>query len=338
MNIDELLQRMPEGRYHADPCETPSLSSSIARVLNDQSPAHAYLRHPRLGGAPSVHSKQFDFGKSGHTLLLKRGQPLAPVWIQNVSKGKPEHWCVPDNPDEPDPATILGFKPAENWRTAIAREAQAKLRAEGRIPVLEADRKEMMTAVTSWREKLAKHRDEFGKPDPIRLDGVCERVAIWHSRTEKGPVLCRAMFDHVKFDGFEYDGEFRPSGATIDELKCTTDARPGTCVRRIIQKGYHIQRAAYVDAISTLFGLHQRVKHRWIFAEIVPPYAVTVMVADGGMRTLGEFMWERAASRWHDCITNGEWPDYSGRTHTAEAPPWALREMDEYDADRWGSA
>ena len=37
--------------YHADCCESVSLNSTIAKILVSQSPKHAWLKHPRLGGA-----------------------------------------------------------------------------------------------------------------------------------------------------------------------------------------------------------------------------------------------------------------------------------------------
>src|SRR5258708_2254328 len=34
--------------YHQDPAPEPSLSSSIVKLLDQQTPAHAYAAHPRL--------------------------------------------------------------------------------------------------------------------------------------------------------------------------------------------------------------------------------------------------------------------------------------------------
>ena len=34
--------------YHADPAPEPSLSSSVAKILVNLSPAHARIAHPRL--------------------------------------------------------------------------------------------------------------------------------------------------------------------------------------------------------------------------------------------------------------------------------------------------
>ena len=46
------LVRMPARDYHADPGETPTLSASIAKRIVNESPLHAWLKHPRLGGLP----------------------------------------------------------------------------------------------------------------------------------------------------------------------------------------------------------------------------------------------------------------------------------------------
>ena len=48
--LDAGIHDIPPREYHADPCPAPSLSRSIAKLLVERSPAHAYAAHPRLGG------------------------------------------------------------------------------------------------------------------------------------------------------------------------------------------------------------------------------------------------------------------------------------------------
>lgn len=60
--------------YHADPCERPSLSSSIAKILIEKTPRHAWHAHPRLN--PNFEPKQeskFDLGSAVHELMLGKG-------------------------------------------------------------------------------------------------------------------------------------------------------------------------------------------------------------------------------------------------------------------------
>ena len=76
-----------EEDYHADKlpdwCTGPSLSNSMAKILLDKSPAHAYAAHPRLGGAgrvlPASTLQTFDAGKLAHKLLLGRGAEVVVI-------------------------------------------------------------------------------------------------------------------------------------------------------------------------------------------------------------------------------------------------------------------
>lgn len=95
--------------YHADPAATPSLSSSLAKVLLGQSPLHAWHQHPRLGGKPSTeNSDAMDRGSIIHALILGKGAGFARL-------------------DYAD------------WRTKESRERRDEARASGQVPIL-ADR------------------------------------------------------------------------------------------------------------------------------------------------------------------------------------------------------
>ncbi len=43
---------VPSAVYFADPAAQPSLTQSIAKILIEKSPLHAWHEHPRLGGKP----------------------------------------------------------------------------------------------------------------------------------------------------------------------------------------------------------------------------------------------------------------------------------------------
>ena len=92
--------------YFADPCPTPSLTQSVAKILLDRSPAHAWIAHPRLNPewAPSDPTK-YDVGNIAHRLLIGRGKELAVI-------------------------------EADDWRTKDAKEQRAAAQQEGRLGVL----------------------------------------------------------------------------------------------------------------------------------------------------------------------------------------------------------
>lgn len=65
---------VPAADYHADPCERPSLSSSVAKILIEKTPRHAWAAHPRLN--PNFAANQdskFDLGSAVHELMLGKG-------------------------------------------------------------------------------------------------------------------------------------------------------------------------------------------------------------------------------------------------------------------------
>lgn len=147
-----------EAAHHADPCETPSLSPSIAKVLLDASPLHAWQRHPRLGGTPREATATFDHGHLVHALVLGRGAEIVTV-------------------------------DAEDWRTKAAREARDAARDAGKIPVLAGDLDAAQEGATKIRERLA----DRGLP----LLGRSEVTAVWQEPVLGGSIWCRGRMDHV---------------------------------------------------------------------------------------------------------------------------------------------
>lgn len=153
--------------YHADPCEEPSLTATIAKILVAQSPKHAWAAHPRLN--PNYERKdddRFDIGNCVHALLL----------------------------EGVDVVEVVAY---DDWRTAAAREARDTARQYGRIPLLAkqaGDVHRMYEAVTAKIPEL--------QADPLPLtDGAPEKTIVWR---EDG-VLCRARIDWLHDDLTTFD-------------------------------------------------------------------------------------------------------------------------------------
>jgi hypothetical protein len=151
---------IPPARYHADPCERPALSSSVASLIVARSPAHARLAHPRLGGGVKRDdpTADMDRGTLLHRLILGRGSEVEAV-------------------------------DAKDWRTNAAKDAREAARGAGRIPVLQWKLREAELAA----EVLRANMGDAG----VELDGESEVVIVWEEKSDRGvPVLCRAMIDH----------------------------------------------------------------------------------------------------------------------------------------------
>jgi hypothetical protein len=148
--------------YHGDPCPTPSLSSSICKLLVTASPAHAWANHPRLNPnyAPDGEQK-YDVGTVAHALLL---QGLETVHIVT----------------------------ADSWRTKAAQEERDQARADGRVPLILSQWENVRAMVDAANRQL----DAFGlNPRPF-TDGRPEVCLTW----ETDGVQCRALIDWLHDD------------------------------------------------------------------------------------------------------------------------------------------
>lgn len=148
-----------EAAYHADPCEAPSLSASIARILIERSPLHAWHAHPKLNPAreaPDPSAEQ-EIGSAAHAMLLGVG-----ARVQVVE--------------------------AADWRTKAAREARDAARATGRIPLLADDLAHVEAMVRAAREQLPAH--DVGN---VFTGGTPEATMIWR----EGATWCRSRIDYL---------------------------------------------------------------------------------------------------------------------------------------------
>jgi PDDEXK-like domain of unknown function (DUF3799) len=165
-----LHRDMPAVVYNDDPCDEPSLSSSIGALLLSATPRHAACEHPRLNPSfvPKPTTAEMDLGSVTHRILLGKGQ---------------------------------GFEvsPFENYKTKTAREWRDYVISKGIIPIsgVDLDRAiAMAKAVSSVLSTVQGAESAFTR-------GEAETVAIWRDRL--GP-LCRARFDWLDLEnGVVYD-------------------------------------------------------------------------------------------------------------------------------------
>jgi len=78
-----IYKDFPVADYFADPCPAPSLTQSLAKILLDQSPLHAFQACPRLN-VPTVeedegekYDKAKAIGNAAHAMMLDRGKHIA---------------------------------------------------------------------------------------------------------------------------------------------------------------------------------------------------------------------------------------------------------------------
>jgi len=157
---------VPEARYHADDLlAQPTLSSSLARVIINQSPRHAWTQHPRLNPHHEpVEKKTFDIGRAAHRAVLGRGGEYVAI-----------------------PTDYLAANGAAS--TKLAKDYIAEARAEGLTP-LKAEEVDQIGAIAdAVQSKLAAMN--------IRLDPTRSEVV---ALAKVDGVMCRAMIDNAPAD------------------------------------------------------------------------------------------------------------------------------------------
>jgi len=111
--------------YHADPCKSPSLSSSVANILLTRSPLHAWHAHPRLNkNFEPRENERMDIGSAAHAVCLEGD-------MSRVEK--------------------LSF---DSFRTNAAKDAREAAREDGKIPLLEADYEKLGEMVKAFRQNI----------------------------------------------------------------------------------------------------------------------------------------------------------------------------------------
>lgn len=152
--------------YHADPCETPSLSSGVARTILSQSIAHAWHEHPRLGKGKGESTAAMTTGTVVHALLAGEDSDLV---IGNYDNYR--------------------SKDAQNWRDGVT--------ASGKTPALERDLDEGRKIVEKIKERafVGITNNPFTSPH-----GRSEVTAIWKEKD----VFCRARYDRLVIDSNGY--------------------------------------------------------------------------------------------------------------------------------------
>lgn len=154
---------LPTADYLSDPCPAPSLTQSIAKIILERSPLHAWHAHPRLNPdwKPDDPTK-FDVGNIAHTLMIGRGKK------------------------------IVVLDKFDDWRTNAAKDARAAALAEGKHAVLGKHYALADRMVKAAREQLDLRRLNHLFAGPGDYSGRGEVVIAWK---EDSGFWCRQMID-----------------------------------------------------------------------------------------------------------------------------------------------
>lgn len=159
---------IPDKVYHADPCPEPSLSSSLMKALNKETPQKVFKKHPRLNpDYQPINNPKFDIGKLAHSMLLDTPEKIVRIDV-------------------------------DSFRSDEAKYYRDKAWKEGKIPVLKTAYEQAELMVES-----AYHQLSLSPEGQMFLgDGYSEQTICWI----EGGIWHRAKMDritlqrHVMFD------------------------------------------------------------------------------------------------------------------------------------------
>jgi hypothetical protein len=261
-----------EKDYHADPCVLPSLSSSIAKVLYDESPFHARYWHPRLnpqGVDDEKPDRPMDIGSAVHKFILGRGRDVEMV-------------------------------PFDDYRKNDARAAGAAIRVAGKIPLLQSDAAAVEVLNAAVVEQLA----DLGRGDIFTRCNT-EVTLIWE---DIGGIWCRARLDALPIDAGQMVHLTLPELKTTDG-SADVDVWGS---RAYFNNGNDIQAAFYRRGLFALLPELRTVNFEHVVMEQRPPNAVNILTASNQSSIEADRIVDTAMMVWAECMKTGQWPSYQG--------------------------
>ncbi len=295
------VHALTASEYHGDPAEAPSLSASVAKVLCERSPWHAWTAHPRLNpGYAEAGEDKFDLGTAAHALLLQGKDISEGREVMRDDDSVRAARCI--NVDGQPFAYVVD---ADDWRTKVAKDVKADARELGLTPLLTHQWEQVEAMAAAVREQL----DELAIDPPLLTDGEPEQTLIWR---EPNGVHCRSRVDWLRTDS-----------RAIDDLKTTSrSADPRQWARTTMWSiGADVQAAFHLRGLRATRG--EAGEFRFILCETEPPFAVSIVIPSNAVLELANAKVDWAIEKWAECLETDDWPGYGTDPFYADLPEWA---------------
>lgn len=183
-------------------------------------------------------------------------------------------------------------------RTKEAKEFVESCRVRGITPLKEAEADSVRNMAVLAEDKLARLGITF---DPAHSEN-CAFAQI-------DGVWCRAMVDNAP-----------PDGGILWDFKTCESASPEACERSIMNYGYDIQAAHYLDTWKAATGEDRT--FRFVFQEKSAPHEICVVELGPDSLIMARKKITRAREMWRVCLDRNEWPGYPPGVHRIELPEW----------------
>lgn len=146
--------------------------------------------------------------------------------------------------------------------------------------------------------------------------GRAEQAVTWTD--DASGVTCKGIFDWLP-DCPTMDGV-----QIVVDLKTTRSAHPQVFARDAGTYGYHIQAAAYTQAVRAL-GLADEAVTVFVTVETEPPHLVSCVTLHPDDVQFGADQWAIALDTYKTCVETGHWPGYADDITEITLPAYLRR-------------
>lgn len=297
------IHRIDGATYHADLLRhEPTLASTLARVILNRSPLHAWTAHPRLNPAyESTERKTFDIGRAAHRAVLGAGGDYAAY-----------------------PPELLASNGA-----ASTKEAKAwadEMRAGGITP-LKADDVDMIGDMAAAVGAKLRRMGIALDPTRSELTALAEVDGVW----------CRAMLDNAPLDPRLplYDLKSTEDASPDGCIKSITGYgydlqaafylaawKAATGEDRKFRFIFVEKAPPYGVGVVELHNHWSAVASKRVKQDDEASLAADWMAnADANCRI--------ARETWGECLRSGVWPEYPDKVATLGAPGFYSRKAED---------
>lgn len=161
-------------------------------------------------------------------------------------------------------------------------------------------------------QAMAKAVREHPVAGKFFVDGMPEATSVWTD--PRTGLICKSRMDYWREDLW-----------MIGDLKSTDDASPRAFARSVVNYGYHLQDAHYIEGPK---AIHGREAPRFLFVAVekAPPYAVGVYMLDADAEARGYELRDRAMGVLDTCLRSDAWPGLPPVVNTLSLPGWAFND------------
>jgi len=182
---------------------------------------------------------------------------------------------------------------AADYRTKAAQQARDAAREQGMVPVLADEFEPARRLAGAIKSRLMMEGIDLEK---------CHKQETLQWTSAEG-VECEGTPDLIM-------------GATTVDLKCGHTANPDKLEQHLYDMGWHIQAAAYQEAVSLHYhpDAPGQGRHYLVCAETKSGAdCITIAPLSPAYIELGMRAWRRAQHIWVKCWETNEWPEYTTR-------------------------